>query len=178
MKWTDLHQDDPVIWRVIGHARQHHEVDWLQGCSARTAVEFSWARSLWTRLQLTDDGPIYHAHCVHLFRAKFDDRYSVARFFTFRVRGKVPERSSHIFVVTWISLKHIGQKGLRAKIRSKRLAVSIEHRLVTDTVRQSDRQTDRQTNRQTDRQTDQQTDRQTDIHRTRASVARVKMYRF
>jgi len=35
---TELHQVDPVTRRVIGHARQRHEVDWLQGCSARTAV--------------------------------------------------------------------------------------------------------------------------------------------
>jgi len=35
-------------------------------------------------LWLTDDGPVYHALSVHLFRAKlithFDDRYAVAKF--------------------------------------------------------------------------------------------------
>ena len=45
---TDLHQVDPVTRRVIGHARQRHEVDWLRGRSAcvqfansRTAIQFS-----------------------------------------------------------------------------------------------------------------------------------------
>ena len=36
LKWTDLHQADPVRRRFIGHACQRHEADWLQGC--RTAV--------------------------------------------------------------------------------------------------------------------------------------------
>ena len=35
---TDLHQVDSVTRRDIGHARQLHEVDWLQGCSARSTV--------------------------------------------------------------------------------------------------------------------------------------------
>ena len=35
---TDLHQVDPVTQRIIGHARQRHEADWLQGCSECTAV--------------------------------------------------------------------------------------------------------------------------------------------
>ena len=35
---TDLHRVDPVTRRVIGHARQRHEADWLQGCTAHTAV--------------------------------------------------------------------------------------------------------------------------------------------
>ena len=43
--WTDMTrspvQVDPVTRRVIGHARQRHEADWLHGCSARTAVQFS-----------------------------------------------------------------------------------------------------------------------------------------
>ena len=37
---TDLHQVDPVTRRVIGHARQRHEGDWLQGCSARSCSLF------------------------------------------------------------------------------------------------------------------------------------------
>ena len=41
LNWNDLHQVDPVTRRVIGHPRQCHEADWLQGCSARTAVQFS-----------------------------------------------------------------------------------------------------------------------------------------
>jgi len=40
LNWTDLHQVDPVTRRVIGHVRQRHDVDWLQGCGARTAVQF------------------------------------------------------------------------------------------------------------------------------------------
>jgi len=40
---TDLHQVDPVTRRVIGHARQRHEVDWLQftAYSSQTAVQFT-----------------------------------------------------------------------------------------------------------------------------------------
>ena len=38
--WTDLHQVDPVTRRVIGHARQRHEVDWLQ-CERCSSVQFS-----------------------------------------------------------------------------------------------------------------------------------------
>jgi len=41
LNWTDLHQVDPVTRRVIGHTRQHREVDWLQGCRACIAVQFS-----------------------------------------------------------------------------------------------------------------------------------------
>ena len=41
MNWTDRHQVDPVTRRLIGHARQRHEVDWLHGYSARTAVQFN-----------------------------------------------------------------------------------------------------------------------------------------
>ena len=41
LNWTDPHQVDPVTRRVIGYARQRHEADWLQGCRARTAVQFS-----------------------------------------------------------------------------------------------------------------------------------------
>ena len=36
--WTELHQVDPVIRRVIGHARQRHEVDWLQ-CAHCSSVQ-------------------------------------------------------------------------------------------------------------------------------------------
>jgi len=38
---TDLHQVDPVTRRVIGHACQRREVDWLQcaHCSSRSAVQ-------------------------------------------------------------------------------------------------------------------------------------------
>jgi len=51
---TDLHQVDPVIRRVIGHARQRREVDWLLGCSARTAVrELMFSSSAVTRLNPT-----------------------------------------------------------------------------------------------------------------------------
>jgi len=39
LNWTDLHQVDPVTRRVIGHARQRHEVDWLP-CAHRSSVEF------------------------------------------------------------------------------------------------------------------------------------------
>ena len=38
LNWTELHRVDPVTRRAIGRARQRHEVDWLQGCSARTAA--------------------------------------------------------------------------------------------------------------------------------------------
>ena len=47
---TDLHQVDPV--RPTRRGRRH-EVDWLQGCSARTAVrelQFISVRLLWTQL--------------------------------------------------------------------------------------------------------------------------------
>ena len=37
INWTDLYQVDPVTRRVIGHARQCHEVDWLRG----SALQFS-----------------------------------------------------------------------------------------------------------------------------------------
>jgi len=41
LNWP-LHQVDPVTRRTIGHARQRHEADWLQSCSARncSSVQF------------------------------------------------------------------------------------------------------------------------------------------
>jgi len=54
-----------------------------------------------------------------------------------RVRGKVPEGSSPIFVDTEFPLSTLVEISLRAKIISIRPAVSIGHRLVTDTVRQT-----------------------------------------
>ena len=45
LNWTNLHQVDPVTRRIIGHARQRHEVDWLLGCSLQCAhcssIQFS-----------------------------------------------------------------------------------------------------------------------------------------
>jgi len=43
VNWTDLHQVDPVTRRTIGHARQSHDADWLQGYSARnwSSLQFS-----------------------------------------------------------------------------------------------------------------------------------------
>ena len=40
--WTDLRQVDPVTRRVIGHARQCHEVDWLQFAN-NSSAQFSWS---------------------------------------------------------------------------------------------------------------------------------------
>jgi len=39
LDWTDLQQVDPVTRRVIGHARQRHEADWLLNC---TSAQSSW----------------------------------------------------------------------------------------------------------------------------------------
>ena len=60
--------------------------------------------------KLIDDGPVYHAVSVHLSRAKsiarFDDRYTEAKFSNSRVRDKVPEESILIFEGTGISCYH------------------------------------------------------------------------
>ena len=41
MNWTDRHQVDPDTRRVIGHARQRHEVDWLQFVRTDSSVQLS-----------------------------------------------------------------------------------------------------------------------------------------
>ena len=59
LNWTNLLRADTVTWPVIGHARQRHEVDWLQGCSLWIAVRKlkPYCRSVqfnsatWTRLK-------------------------------------------------------------------------------------------------------------------------------
>ena len=48
MRYTNLRIHS--LTHVIGHTRQRHEVDWMWGCSACTAVQFSSVRLLWTRL--------------------------------------------------------------------------------------------------------------------------------
>jgi len=44
MRYTNLRIHS--LTHVIGHTRQRHEVDWMWGCSACTAVQFSSVRLL------------------------------------------------------------------------------------------------------------------------------------
>jgi len=80
---TELHQVDPVTRRVIGHARQHHEVDWPQGCRARTTVQFSSSVCCEHGFSLPDDDRQFITPSgVRLCRSKLthccDDRHAVS----------------------------------------------------------------------------------------------------
>ena len=53
LNWTDPHPVDPVTRRVIGHARQRHEVDWLQFANC-SSFQFSSVQFVRCEHGLTD----------------------------------------------------------------------------------------------------------------------------
>ena len=86
---------------------------------------------------MIDDGPVYRALSVHLFRANsithFDDRHTKAMFSKYGVWDKIPEESTLILEKPELPLKTV-QDGRKEAAMSKTNSIcsAVELQLVTD----------------------------------------------